>query len=42
MLDTYKYLRYRGAKLLLNVSPRPNGELRESTYQRLQEITGKL
>ncbi|MDD7984671.1 hypothetical protein PQO01_06875 [Lentisphaera marina] len=42
MLDTYKYLRDRGAKLLLNVSPRPNGELPEIVYQRFQEIQRKL
>ena len=42
MLDTYKYLRDHGANLLLNVSPRPNGELPEVVYKRLQEITGKL
>ena len=38
MMDTYDYLRSKGANLLLNVGPRPNGELPEVVYQRFQEV----
>jgi alpha-L-fucosidase len=39
MLETYRELQSKGANFLLNVSPRPNGELPDVVYQRFQEST---
>ena len=42
MVETYRFLGSRNANLLLNVGPRPNGELPDVVYQRLTEINELL
>ena len=38
LMDTHRYLRGKGANLLINVGPRPDGELPDVVYERFNEI----